>query len=116
MATPHRLSILAEICLVLVCWSVAIVSGLSLISCIGENKSEIERVCYSMTAQTVYEAIVIAAAAIPLFAVIASHLSDRRHIAQLGCLLSFALVGTAVLYGFKTGAHPAYPPPEFPQP
>lgn len=113
MAAPNRLSLPAEIGLLVLCWSVSIISGLSLISCIGENKSQIQRVCYSPTAQNVFEAMVIAAAVISFFAVLASHLLDRRRIAQAGCLLSFALVAAAVIYGWRTGAHLAYPPPEF---
>ncbi len=113
LPNTRRLSTVAEIGLVVVCWIVAACGALSLISCIRENVDQIPRVCYSPRVGTVYEAVMIAAAAIALIAVVVSHVLDRRRIAQLGCLLSVAMIAAAFIWGFETGAHPAYPGPGY---
>jgi len=112
-AHPERFSIPGEISLVALCGALAGFGALSPISCMGENQDRIARVCYSPGAQTAYEAVMIAATAIALIAVIASHIRDRRRIAQLGCLLSVALVAAAFIWAFETGSRSAYPPPSY---
>lgn len=101
LPNTRRLSTVAEIGSVVVCWIVAACGALSLISCIRENVDQIARVCYSPRVGTVYEAVMIAAAAIALIAVVVSHVLDRRRIAQLGCLLSVAMIAAAFIWASR---------------
>ena len=59
-------------------------------------------ICDSSSAETAYNAILVAGAVSALVAAVTSHVVDRRRIALLGCLLSLALIAGAFIWASAT--------------
>ena len=105
--TSGRLSISAEIGLVVLCGAAPVMAAITTIpTCLGQTGdssppgTKVSAVCSSPTAQTAYYGILAAAAAIAFIGVATGHIRNSRRAAIISTWISLGLIAVCVISGF----------------